>query len=1525
MYNKTFPLEPNVYMVNTMDTSKPAYGQKHVRSRVFFIFCLLISGLLSLSVSTSVASAATYYCDPVSGNTTQGDGSTESPWGTLESILTYPNVKIGIGKTVVGGDTVKLRTGYHGFPSKNGVHNDGYVTIEPEEGESPTLKGINLPGGQGFIFSGLTISPELAPVYAQVGYLISVVDHPSDGNAFNIIVEDCNIYSVADTTGWDANAWNANACSGINVEGPNNIIRNNTIKNIGMGILAGGDNVLVENNTITNFSADGLRVNDGDNQVWQYNTVKNCYDVGANHDDGLQVYTGGTVVNNLTIRGNYILEYEDPEQPLKGPLQGILCAQGPDTNFGWIVENNVVIVTSHGISIKDAANSKIANNTVMRPPNSPYDDYYPEITLYADGNAVQYGSDTVIRNNIAGRFPEPNETDGVVVDYNLDIDDYDPNVLFVDYQNFNVHLREGSPAIDAGSSTLAPDIDADKNTRPQGTGFDIGAYEYIPSDSNNQAPVLENIGSKSVNEDALLTFTVTATDADSDTITYLASGTAIDAGAALSGQTFSWTPGYDQADSYQVTFIASDGQAQDSETITITVNNVNRAPVLDAIGDKSTNENSALSFSVSASDADSDTITYSASGTAIDAGAALSGQTFSWTPGYDQADSYQVTFIASDSQAQDSETITITVNNVNRAPVLESIGSKSIDENNTLSFSVSASDADNDTITYSVESLPSGAAFVSQSFTWTPGYEQAGTHQVTFVASDSQAQDSETITVTVNNVNRAPILSTIGNQSVYTDDSLTFTVSATDPDGDTITYSVEGSPSGATFANQTFSWTPGDSQVGSYEVTFAASDDNAQDSESITITVSADTSAPSVTNCSPAAGDIQVPLNNLIILHIVDTGKGVDANSVAIKVNNNTVYTGNTADYSSEYGHCRRVGTNADYTFIYQANDMFDFDQTVTVTVNATDIAGNAMSEYSYSFKTEMRSFGQNKRVNSDSDNSSKNNPATVRDTSGNIWAAWHAGQTGSRDIYVGKLTAGEDSFDNSVQLTSNAADQCNAAIAIDTDDKLYVVWQDNRQGNWDIYISTSADGTNWSTERPVIDANDNQINPAIVIDGSSSKNAYIVWQDDQAGNQDIYVASSSNDFATKTTSQITSDTSDQTEPAIAVDPDNTIYLVWTDARGGSNDIYGAASNNGPWTNVAIVNNANNQSNPAIAAEAVGSILHLLWVDDTSGDRDIYYAYSNGLPSSPLTGSTIIDDTASADQLEPVIAVTGSTGNNLKVFACWQDERNADTDLYVAEVGSGSETNVLVDDDGTNANQSKPAIGVDINGYPYLVWADSRNTNADIYYVKSTFVESSALASTDVSISADTTVGTELGAISSVDDVSVIVPAGAYACDIKITISRVKNPPAFTLESFSLPYEFGPSGINFDQPVTVTIPYEVSASGNSASAYWYNPLTGTLSQYGITDIENFEISSSLHALRFKTTHLTQFIVGGTIGDILGGGGGGGGGGGCAISPNSQGNIVEFLLPYAGYIVVMIVIKCRDTRKRKARNMVSNKC
>jgi hypothetical protein len=71
----------------------------------------------------------------------------------------------------------------------------------------------------------------------------------------------------------------------------------------------------------------------------------------------------------------------------------------------------------------------------------------------------------------------------------------------------------------------------------------------------------------------------------------------------------------------------------------------------------------------------------------------------------------------------------------------------------------------------SVIGLPSGASFNATTgvFSWTPGETQQGSYVLTFIATDDGTPNlsaSETITITVNEVNDAPVLNPIGGQSV---------------------------------------------------------------------------------------------------------------------------------------------------------------------------------------------------------------------------------------------------------------------------------------------------------------------------------------------------------------------------------------------------------------------------------------------------------------------------------------------------------------------------------------------------------------------------------------------------------------------------------------------------------------------------------------------------------------------------------------------------------------------------------------
>ena len=496
----------------------------------------------------------------------------------------------------------------------------------------------------------------------------------------------------------------------------------------------------------------------------------------------------------------------------------------------------------------------------------------------------------------------------------------------------------------------------------------------------NRAPVLATIGNKTVAENAALAFTLSATDADSDTLTY--SVNTLPSGATLDSSTgaFSWTPSYSQSGTYNLTFSVNDGHGGTaSQSTTITVTNVNRAPVLNAIGAKTVAENATLTFTVSATDPDGDTLTYLASNLPAGASFNTSTHVFTWTPSYSQANSYPaVHFQVSDGSLTASEDITITVTNSNRAPVLAAIGNKSVNENALLQFTVSATDADNDTLTYSVSGLPAGATFANQVFSWTPTYSQGGSYSLTFSVSDGNGGvASELISIIVVNVNRAPVLAAIGNKTIEENSTLTFTVTATDADGDTITLSATNLPVGATFDATTgvFSWIPTLTQAGNYLVTFSATDaNNASDSETITIAViNKDLEAPYLDGLNPAADEVQVPLNTNVLLHIKDSGKGVDVNSISVNIKREGDLTAkniivNGASQLSAYPNRVTItGSPSDYIITYDPPNTrtysFRYQQAVTVSVSAADLAGNALDNSSYSFTTAMILRGANVKL----------------------------------------------------------------------------------------------------------------------------------------------------------------------------------------------------------------------------------------------------------------------------------------------------------------------------------------------------------------------------------------------------------------------------------------------------------------------------------------------------------------------------------------------------------------------------------
>ncbi|GEM_PF-3453554 len=301
-----------------------------------------------------------------------------------------------------------------------------------------------------------------------------------------------------------------------------------------------------------------------------------------------------------------------------------------------------------------------------------------------------------------------------------------------------------------------------------------------PSNGVNHPPVLNPIGNKIVNEGNIVTFKISATDADRDTLSF--TSTSLPSGAKLTENhdntaTFSWTPTYSQAGNYPVTFTVKDTKnAQDSEVITITVKDSTTPEIDPGVplapydphpyhGETNVDRDTLLTWKAGVTPGLNFDVYFGTDSTPdITELVSVKQSSKSFDPdtlSYNTVYYWKV--VARDRDGDETSSavwqFTAKIPNIPHPPVLNPIGNKVADEGNRLTFKISATDADGDKLAFSAEYLPRGAVLMDNkdntaTFSWTPDYTQAGSYKVTFAVFDnSHGYDSEQITITVRDIN----------------------------------------------------------------------------------------------------------------------------------------------------------------------------------------------------------------------------------------------------------------------------------------------------------------------------------------------------------------------------------------------------------------------------------------------------------------------------------------------------------------------------------------------------------------------------------------------------------------------------------------------------------------------------------------------------------------------------------------------------------------------------------------------------
>ena len=552
-------------------------------------------------------------------------------------------------------------------------------------------------------------------------------------------------------------------------------------------------------------------------------------------------------------------------------------------------------------------------------------------------------------NDVMASVPEDGTT-------SIQLDGDDPDNLAITYslttQPSQGTLSNFDPNL--GTVTYTPD--------PDYNGSD--SFTYTVSSANgtsqpgtvdititpvNDAPVA-NAVSETTAEDTTLTSTLTGSDIDGDALTFAvdmqpANGSVTITDASTGAYTY--TPDADYNGSDMFTFVVNDGTVDSiPATVSVTVTPANDAPV--AIdGMLSMQEDALGNGTLTANDIDGDALTYSvatqpANGTVMITDAAAG--TYTYTPDADYNGSDSFMFVANDGTTDsNAATVSITITPVNDAPVA-SDSSETVDEDATLTASVSATDAEGDAVTYAVATQPANGTVTitdasTGAYTYTPNSDFSGSDSFTFTANDGAVNsNTATVSITVNPIQDAPVASD-GTLTTAEDTPGSDTLAASDVDGDALTYSVTTQPANGTVtitdaSTGAYTYTPNANYNGSDSFTFVANDGTV-DSNAATVSITVDP-----VNDAPVANDANETIDEDTVLTAALSAMDVDGDALTYSVDtqpaNGTVSITDAA--TGDYTYTPNADFNGSDSFTFVANDGTVDSNVATVSITITPV-----------------------------------------------------------------------------------------------------------------------------------------------------------------------------------------------------------------------------------------------------------------------------------------------------------------------------------------------------------------------------------------------------------------------------------------------------------------------------------------------------------------------------------------------------------------------------------------------------------
>lgn len=410
----------------------------------------------------------TYYVDQGHPLASDSNPGTESlPWLTIQKAA----------DTVWAGDTVIVKTGVYNerITFANGTRGapGQLITFKAQPRRSVTMWGFYTKYAHYLRIEGFNITTDssLTGWTEQNGVFI-------DSDYVEIV--DNYLYNL-----------HGSAISGTSLGA---LVANNYIYHSQMGIVISGAGWLVEGNEVERLYDYGGGDCDysrffGDNHVIQGNFFHGTdfNEIGDAHVDCFQTFdNNGEYAHHVLFEGNVCYAFHQGfmgEAAYYHDISDLVFQNNVFAHGGaWgmsvhqiknvtAVHNVFADIQYHGIGFRDGATGLVFNNIFYNAGSN----YWA-----ADGGEVQ-GSHNLLYSTLGAVDP---------ADFPDDLVNLDP--LFANPANDDYHIPAISPAVDAGMASGVP-TDLEGNPRPQGNGYDIGAYEFTPALALKGRPGSETI------------------------------------------------------------------------------------------------------------------------------------------------------------------------------------------------------------------------------------------------------------------------------------------------------------------------------------------------------------------------------------------------------------------------------------------------------------------------------------------------------------------------------------------------------------------------------------------------------------------------------------------------------------------------------------------------------------------------------------------------------------------------------------------------------------------------------------------------------------------------------------------------------------------------------------------------------------------------------------------------------------------------------------------------------------------------